>query len=257
MDKYLISEPGDTPRVFRIRSVEQFIELATWLYGTDEVIFRGQERAWPLLPSVARDPEYIQCEREIVEEFKRESLPYLRDTPLTPWQWLAVAQHSGLPARLLDWTTNPLVALWFAVRTPPHENESGIVWACPYTPAEGASDTEHEESPFAIHRPRIYLPEHVFPNIQAQSDIFTVHHRDEEGRFLPFEETKDVAYVLTRIEASADDFFAIRYRLFRIGIHPSSMFPGLAGLVDRIRYQHELLADEKTVASGSPGPLDD
>lgn len=260
MDKYLKSREPDAPRVFEVASLSQFIEVATWLYSDDRVIFRGQtkEKGWPLVPSVGRNPDrslFLWREKEILEQFKRESIPYVDVVPTTPWQWLALAQHNRLPTRLLDWTTNPLVGLWFAVKDPATGDEPGVVWAFHYEEEEAVFNSSDRDSPFSIGRTYLYFPEHVYPSIQTQAGVFTVHHKEgtNPGRFPSLEEcTSHSDLVLTRIEIPARYFTTIRYHLFRVGISPSSLFPGLSGIVDKIRYDNMLCRDEKGLTNPSP-----
>jgi len=73
----------------------------------------------------------LEIEFHLLRNFKKYShQPGVSNN--TDWEWLALAQHHGLPTRLLDWTYSPYVALHFATAELDEFDKDGIIWALKY-----------------------------------------------------------------------------------------------------------------------------
>jgi hypothetical protein len=198
-------------------------------------VFRGHASVdFELIPSIARTPHtsssVAKFEQSIFDIFQREAASYFPSELGTDWEWLAFAQHHGLPTRMLDWTQNPLVALFFAVYELP-ENDGELFALQAVTKI---SKNELTGSPFSIPKPRKYYPKIVSPRIRAQEGLFIVFAEPES----PLDNPLRKDWRIKRFIIPANAKQSIRYELFRLGMHNSSLFPDVDGLSARLKWQH-------------------
>jgi hypothetical protein len=105
-----------------IRSIDDYVKRVTSSEGKRRM-FRGHNsKAYDLIPSVGRVEKFkrltlkelIVQERYILNRFKRLGASLLPQK-MNDWELLFIARHHGLPVRILDWSTNPMIALFRCV----------------------------------------------------------------------------------------------------------------------------------------------
>jgi hypothetical protein len=168
-----------------------------------------------------------ELERPIFYEFLRHIPVYANIDLANRWLVLSLAQHHGVPTRLLDWTTSPLVATFFAVESPGRIDAA--VWG-----VWGFDNPEDEfpSDPFAINKPIQVTPVVVTPRLQAQSGAFTAHPNGKDLR--TYLRTGDIVVKITIPAALRNRF---RQQLDFLGVNRASLFPDLDGMGRWLRWR--------------------
>ncbi len=229
-------------------SLAEFFSLIESEPGKYRNIFRGQSNAeWNLIPSLYRikdtgissntkKEEYEYAENSFINRFFEEGFSYIPNIGRSFSNDRILAQHFGVPTRLLDWTRDPLVALYFAVDNPDEETDAAVFMILPdaqYRPEDVRSLGPHKV--ISLHPPAFDR------RIPAQKSIFTHHpYGDENKYFVPLDLRADMGNLITTEEGLTRGFCKIiisqrvkmllHHELNRIGVDRRNLFPGLDGV---------------------------
>lgn len=206
------------------------------------------------MPKIARlnlRGEISNIEKLIIDEFRRTSLPLSEFQPEDDWELLSLAQHHGLPTRLLDWTYSALAALWFAVKDPPFQNdkkdfENGVVWLLSPDVEDFRTDTE-QYGPLSNRITKIFQPKIISRRISAQAGAFTVHKINSDGRVVRFDNHAKFKKKLLKIIVPPESFPRIRHRLNMLGVNNATLFPDIDGLSSHLKWRYSYYDDENQV----------
>jgi hypothetical protein len=168
--------------------------------------FRGRPDAEDeLSTSLARlGGDSAAIERPLLRHFRKYAASDAVPVDST-WNWLALAQHHGLPTRLLDWTYSPYVALHFATARPEGD---GAVWMVDYVRA-------HERAPAKLREQLEHEGANVFTTEMLSGVADDFDDLAALGDFVLFVEPP-----------SFDERIVNQYALFSLGSRPDVSLDG-------------------------------
>jgi hypothetical protein len=231
----------------------------------DNGVYRGGAGTWrALLTSLDRlggiDPPHTKAglEAHILRNFARYSRPHFPTPPVNDWELLVVAQHHGLPTRLLDWTYSPLVAAHFATHQPEVDTDRTI-WRLDWMMLHRKfglpelalltedlvtlfGDEEEDFTPWKLFEDHpkqrdfacMIEPPSVNSRIVTQAAVFTLCSC-RESTFDSFLATHGLDAALTRFIIPRAEVPRLRDQLDMAGVDERRLFPDLDGLAGYLR----------------------
>jgi hypothetical protein len=231
-------------RTHNIKTFREFIEITDdFDFEGDLVIFRGQKLKGNLLPSIARiDPKNntADIEKAVIEQLRLMGPTFLTGHDGNMLELLVLAQHYGLKTRLLDWTSNPLVALWFAcLQSSSDDLEDAFVYA--FIADNFQNTNVYIQNPFEASKTRAFQPKLNNTRIIAQHGWFTLHSFSNKTKaFVPLERNVETKEYITEIRIDGLSRMAILNSLEKHGINRKTLYPDLEGLCKYLNWKFDL-----------------
>lgn len=258
-----------------IRSISDLEEIVTsWErrvaepnLGYPSIWYRGQPEDQPLQPGLLR-PAFLNCcdgadhgpgdhrptsvgqrlwerEQTINKHFRRMAATHVPAGSSNLVLYL-LAQHHGLPTRLLDWSMNSMAAIYFAISGMPDSDgvlyvmnplNLGPILELRDPRVQGTVNAVFGDEPIPIPRQIIpLLPDHPAGRMREQAACFTLHTPPKElndgnvDRIDPVPMPKVERYVIPK---QAKPGLALTLR--RLGVTAASLFPDLDHVAQELR----------------------
>ena len=198
--------------------------------------FRGQANSdWSLLPKAGRPPYRLPKDRHLgrFRAWTKSAVAYDQHLPTNDWERLAIAQHYGLATCLLDWTYNPLVALYFCCCELP--DSDGAVYC--YDPDSFVKDSVLPLDEELQLNGCGFMPRSITSRILNQRAIFSVHTPPSQE----LEVKPSVVWQghpnLAKLVVPAKFKDEILRTLDIYGVNHVGLFPDLEGLSKHINWE--------------------
>lgn len=134
----------------KIDDISTLISITSLL--NNKVIFRGQSnKEWEITPSIFRNGWDIENEKELYKDIQQWNHDKFSSKDFI--ENICNMQHYGIPTRFIDWTTNPLYALYFAISSKTYKDSDGKIFCIECKNIhDSESDVYNELKEFLSHR---------------------------------------------------------------------------------------------------------
>lgn len=265
------SRKGST--LISVDSLYTFLERVDQLFGSWYPLLPGtpwfRGTAHPLQPGAVWAG--LVDEQAAFHEFSARAGGIIANEPQGEWEWYFLLQHYGMATRLLDWTTNPLVAAYFALQNaridtscssvqvwmidPLKLNLASVQMETVFTP--GGKLTKHwlpygfrQDTPHTFSfdgkegltnaAPLAIYPKRRNPRILAQSGTFTIHGTDTApvDHFMETLPGNDRKIAMLRFEVTPARTGEMLRQLASLGFAASQLLPEPESLAREIRAKY-------------------